>query len=144
MLKKSSILLLIACLLLSGCGVPGTEVQQSADTSVEVDSSAQSDDTGKATKKHKNAKISYDFRNPSLRTEHYKKHGIEMGFESVDAYVQAANDVISNPAALHKLEAEDDDHVYYIEATDEIVFLSQDGYIRTYFKCGGKDYFDRQ
>ena len=137
-LKKAALLLLIVCLLLSGCGVPGAE------TPAGVDSSTQSADAGKATKKHKNTKISYDFRNPSLRTEHYKKHGIEMGFESVDDYVQAANDVISNPDALHKLEAEDDDHVYYIEATDEIVFLSQDGYIRTYFKCGGKDYFDRQ
>ena len=67
-----------------------------------------------------------------------------MGFGSEDAYLRAANNVISNPAALHKLEAEDNDHVYYVEATDEIVFLSQDGYIRTYFKCGGRDYFDRQ
>ena len=97
-----------------------------------------------AKKANNNTVVTYDFRNPSYLTEHYRKHGIEMGFGSEDAYLRAANNVISNPAALHKLEAEDNDHVYYVEATDEIVFLSQDGYIRTYFKCGGRDYFDRQ
>ena len=97
-----------------------------------------------AKKANNNTVVTYDFRNPSYLTEHYRKHGIEMGFGSEDAYLRTANNVISNPAALHKLEAEDNDHVYYVEATDEIVFLSQDGYIRTYFKCGGRDYFDRQ
>ena len=60
------------------------------------------------------------------------------------AYLEAANRVINNPDALHKLEAEDQDHVYYLEETDEIVFVSQDGYIRTYFQPGGRDYFERQ
>jgi len=58
--------------------------------------------------------------------------------------LDGANALINNPAALHKLEAEDDDYIYYLQATNEIVFLSQDGYIRTYFICSGKDYFDRQ
>lgn len=97
-----------------------------------------------AKKQNNNTQVTYDFRNPSYLTEHYKKHGIEMGFTSEDAYLKAANKVIANPSALHKLEKEDDDHVYYIETTDEIVFLSQDGYIRTYFICSGKSYFDRQ
>lgn len=97
-----------------------------------------------AKKQNNNTQIVYDFRNPSYLTEHYKKHGIEMGFTSEDAYLKAANKVIANPSALHKLEKEDDDHIYYIESTDEIVFLSQDGYIRTYFICSGKSYFDRQ
>ena len=90
-----------------------------------------------------NSRTQYDFRRPDYLTEHYKKHGIEMGFESEEDYLDGANAVIANPAALHKLEAEDDDHVYFIESTGEIVFLSQDGYIRTYF-ISDKDYFDRQ
>lgn len=86
----------------------------------------------------------YTFRRPENLTEHYQKHGIEMGFTSEEDYLAAANAVISHPKALHKLEAEDNDHIYFIEATNEIVFLSQDGYIRTYFICSGKQYFDKQ
>ena len=86
----------------------------------------------------------YTFRSASYLTEHYEKHGVEMGYASEQAYLDGANALINNPAALHKLEAEDDDHIYYLQATNEIVFLSQDGYIRTYFICSGKDYFDRQ
>ena len=91
-----------------------------------------------------NPGVAYTFRKPSYLTEHFEKHGAEVGASSELEYLQMANAVISNPNALHKLEAEDNDHVYYIEATNEIVFLSQDGYIRTYFICSGKAYFDRQ
>ena len=87
----------------------------------------------------------YWFRTKSLRDSHYEKHGIEMGFESPEAYIEAANKVICNPDALHKLEAEDNDHVYFLEETNEFVVLSQDGYLRTYYIAnGGIDYFNRQ
>ena len=85
----------------------------------------------------------YGFRNKKLRDSHFDKHGIEMGFETVEDYIEAANKVISNPDALHKLEAEDNDHIYFIEETNEFVVLSQDGYIRTYYIAnGGIDYFN--
>ncbi len=68
-----------------------------------------------------------------------------MGFDSKEAYEKAASDVINNPAALHKTEAEDGDYVYYVEETNEFVVLSKDGYIRTYFlPSAGKAYYDRQ
>ncbi len=87
----------------------------------------------------------YGFRSKKLRDSHFEKHGIEMGFETVEDYIEAANKVISNPDALHKLEAEDNDHIYFIEATNEFVVLSQDGYIRTYYIAnGGIDYYNRQ
>lgn len=87
----------------------------------------------------------YTFRSGALLDEHYQKHGVEMGFATKEDYVAAANVVIYSPDALHKLEAEDGDDVYYLEATNELVIVSTDGYIRTYF-CpnNGKDYFDRQ
>lgn len=88
------------------------------------------------------AVVGYTFRYPDRLTEHFKKHGIEMGFATEEEYLAAANAVIVNPEALHKLEAEDNDHVYFVEATGEIVFLSQDGYIRTYF-ITNKAYFER-
>lgn len=84
------------------------------------------------------------FRNKSLRDSHYEKHGIEMGFATVEDYVAAANAVIQNPDALHKQEKEDNDDIYFLESTNEFVVVSTDGYIRTYYICSGKKYFDRQ
>ena len=87
----------------------------------------------------------YTFRSEDQYISHYEKHGIEMGFASAEEYLAAANKVISSPDALHKLEAEDNDHIYYMEETNEFVVLSQDGYIRTYFlPNAGIDYFNRQ
>lgn len=87
----------------------------------------------------------YWFRTKKLRDSHFEKHGIEMGFATPEEYIEAANKVICNPNALHKLEAEDNDHVYFIEETNEFVVLSQDGYLRTYYIAnGGIDYFNRQ
>lgn len=87
----------------------------------------------------------YYFRNAKLKNQHYQKHGIEMGFESADDYEAAASAVVNNPDALHKIEAEDGDDVYYLESSNEFVIVSTDGYLRTYFlPNGGKKYFDRQ
>lgn len=85
------------------------------------------------------------FRSESLLREHFDKHGKEMGFTDAKAYEQAAAAVVTNPLSLHKLEAEDNDDVYYLESTNEFVIVSTDGYIRTYFKPDkGKVYFDQQ
>ena len=68
-----------------------------------------------------------------------------MGFSSASEYEKAASDVANSPDALHKKEKEDNDDVYYIEATNEFVVVSTDGFIRTYFKpSSGKTYYDRQ
>lgn len=89
--------------------------------------------------------VSYRFRNNNLLTQHYEKHGIEMGFKSKEDYEKAASAVINNPNALHKTEKEDGDYVYYVEATNEFVILSTDGYIRTYFlPSAGISYYNRQ
>ena len=87
----------------------------------------------------------YRFRNRKLLLDHYEKHGIEMGFDSAQGYEKAAAAVAQNPDALHKIEAEDGDDVYYLQATNEFVIVSTDGYIRTYFKPNsGIKYFNRQ
>jgi len=89
--------------------------------------------------------VEYRFRSKNLLNQHYEKHGIEMGFKSAADYQKAASDVVNNPAALHKIEQEDGDYVFYVEATNEFVIVSQDGYIRTYFlPSAGKKYYDRQ
>lgn len=85
------------------------------------------------------------FRNERLLDQHYEKHGIEMGFASAEEYELAAYKVIINPDALHKIESEDGDDVYYVEESNEFVVVSQDGYIRTYFNpSAGIDYYNRQ
>lgn len=85
------------------------------------------------------------FRNDKLLQQHYEKHGIEMGFSSAEEYEYAAMCVVNNPAALHKIESEDGDDVYYVEETNEFVIVSTDGYIRTYFyPSSGIAYYNRQ
>ncbi len=89
--------------------------------------------------------VEYYFRNEDLLEQHYEKHGMEMGFESMEAYEEAASAVVYHPDVLTKTEKEDGDYVYYVEESNEFVVISQDGYIRTYFNpSDGIDYFNRQ
>ncbi len=87
----------------------------------------------------------YTFRTQQQLDDHFEKHGIEMGFDSAEEYLDAANLVINSEDALHKIEAEDGDDVYFIEDTNEFVVVSTDDYIRTYFEPeDGIEYFERQ
>ena len=89
--------------------------------------------------------VSYKFRSRKLLSQHYDKHGKDMGFSDMKSYEKAASDVINNPNALNKIEKEDGDYVYYLETTNEFVILSTDGYIRTYYlPDSGKKYYDKQ
>ena len=161
-----AVIMLLICVLvmLSACGASSADDEDTAQSSraavittskkQETEStSAVTTTTAKQTSskeetatvtEEKKENVEYWFRTKKLRDSHYEKHGIEMGFSSADEYRKAASDVINNPDALSKIEKEDGDTCYYIEATDEFVVLSTDGYIRTYFNPGGKDYFDRQ
>lgn len=92
-----------------------------------------------------NSYVEYHFRNEKLLDQHFEKHGGEFDYPTAQDYEKGASDVINNPDALFKTEAEDGDSVYYIEQSNEFVILSTDGYIRTYFRpSGGIDYFNRQ
>lgn len=91
------------------------------------------------------AEEEYKFKNNYCLEDHYEKHGKEMGFKDKESYEEAASDVVNNPDALHKIEKEDGDDVYYVEKTNEFVVVSPDGYIRTYFNPDdGIDYYNRQ
>lgn len=97
------------------------------------------------TSKTAASEYAYSFRKAEYLQEHFEKHGAEFGFATAEEYLAGANRVVASPEALHKLEGEDGDDVYYLESGNEIVFVSTDGYIRTYFKPNdGKAYFDRQ
>lgn len=84
-----------------------------------------------------------EFRNAEKLSQHFEKHGEEVGASSKDAYVAAANAVVANSDALHKEESEDGDDVYFLQDTGELVVVSQKGCIRTYF-IADLDYFERQ
>lgn len=94
---------------------------------------------------HQQHHTDYVFRSYRLLREHFSKHGRSMGFATAEDYEQAASDAANNPRALHKIQAEDGDDVFYLESTNELVIVSTDGYLRTYFCPNtGKRYFDRQ
>lgn len=93
--------------------------------------------------------VEYHFRTDKQLQQHFEKHGSEFdgdfSYSTAQEYEKGASDVINDPDALYKTEAEDGDGVYYIEESNEFVILSTDGYIRTYFRpSSGKKYFDRQ
>ncbi len=147
MFKKKNMLtiwLLIITLFFSGCSELQTNQQsnnQNQSASTQTDNNSED---GSSSSGNKKTRKTYEFRRESYLTEHYKKHGKAMGFSSEEEYLDAANDIINDPKSLQKNEAEDNDKIYFLQSTNEIVFVSQDGYIRTYFICRGKSYYDRQ
>lgn len=121
-----------------------TDVQTQSETQNEAPAeteAAAAVTTAEAVPETPNA--AYRFRKAEYLTEHFQKHGAEFPYATEGEYLLGANNVIQNPSALHKLEAEDGDDVYYVESTREFVVVSTDGYIRTYF-LADLDYYNRQ
>lgn len=88
--------------------------------------------------------VTYKFRKEQNLIDHFEKHKDEFDYTTAEEYLEGANRVINTQGVLHKIEAEDGDDVYYLEATNELVIVSTDGYIRTYFKpSDGIAYFNR-
>lgn len=83
------------------------------------------------------------FRTEEKLQQHFEKHGWEVGCATPDEYLAAANAVVADGRSLHKLQADDGDDLYFLEATGEFVVVSPAGYIRTYYLTD-RDYFDRQ
>ena len=146
--NKTLIILIIALavlVLVFGCNRAKTQENEQTQTSAQTEQTTATEEQATTTATTEAPMASYTFRYDDLLQSHYKKHGIEMGFDSAESYLDAANAVIANPEALTKTEKEDGDMVYYVEKSNEFVVLSTDGYIRTYF-CpdSGRSYFDRQ
>lgn len=88
---------------------------------------------------------SLTFRNDTLLEDHFKKHGSEFNYKTKEEYLKGAIDIVNSSSSKQKTEEEDGDKIYYSEEKNEIVFVSKDGYIRTYFKpSDGINYFNRQ
>lgn len=135
-----------AVIALGGGGTAISTLNDAPAEDVAIEQTVELEDTTAAMEfEMEEVAIEYEFRNDELFENHYKKHGIEMGFDSAEEYLVGANRVIASPDVLHKTEAEDGDDVYYLEETNEFVVVSKAGYIRTYFKpSDGIDYYNRQ
>lgn len=139
--KLVAIVLAIAVLTALAMGALGTSCVPSSNSA----SGSQATSSASSTQTSQTAyATNFKFRSKKLMNEHFNKHGKAMGYASAEDYVAGANAVVSNPDALHKQQKEDGDDVYYLESTDEIVIVSTDGYIRTYFNPGGIGYYNRQ
>lgn len=107
--------------------------------------SKKTDSNSQDKKADDEVEIIYKFRNKGLWEEHFEKHGSEFSYKTKEDYLKGANIMLQNPDCLHKKEKEDNDDVYFLEATGEFAIVSTDGYLRTYFKpSAGKKYFDKQ
>ena len=86
-----------------------------------------------------------NFRTPEKLFSHFTEHGEATKCGSAEEYLVKANMVIQNPKSQSKYETdeEDNDRIFYLSETGEIVFVSAEGYIRTYF-VADDEYFDRQ
>ena len=70
-------------------------------------------------------------------------YGRDMGYKTADDYESGAVSVIGNEDALYKVDSAGGCEIYYIVESNEYVEVSDDGYIRAYFKPeSGKEYFD--
>ncbi len=124
----------------SGSSQASSSANDSSYSSSSGSGSSQASSSGSSSQKQYFS--GYTFRSSNLLTSHFQKHGSEVGASNETQYVQMANNVI-NTADRHKYEKEDGDDVYFKSSTGEIVFVSTDGYIRTYF-IASQSYYDRQ
>ena len=85
------------------------------------------------------------FRDSEKMQEHFLEHGEQTNSQSAEEYLIKANAVLQNSSTKRKPERDDGDNdmVYYLPSTGEIVFVSSEGYIRTYF-IADDEYFERQ
>lgn len=138
-------LALLGALPLAGCSDYGAAVFSSSSGISAGSGAGQQQGSSGSELATQGDSYAYTFRSNKQLADHYDKHGREMGYASPGEYERAASRVATNPAALHKLQAEDGDDVYYLVTSNDFVVVSPDGYIRTYFRPdSGKSYYDRQ
>lgn len=77
--------------------------------------------------------IIYRFRCADFLDEHFEKHKAEVGARSKTEYLKMANAVIFNKRAKKKRDPGTQDAVFFVPPTGEVVFVSDDGYIRSYY-----------
>jgi len=128
---------------LCACRSTGSNAQSGSNTSVETASSAAQSQVlspdGTAAQ----------FRSQDRLDEHYQKHVVqqkEFGNITEDEYLALAQQLVGNPGSSVLTKKDSDGNtLFYDPDTNEFAVLSDDGYIRTFFKpSGGQSYYDKQ
>lgn len=134
--SKKTAISIVACLVILISSYFGIE---------EIGLGSRDDSSQSTTYSSQEYSHEHEFTSEESWESHFEKHGDEFTYTTKEEYLDGANRVINSPDALQKEEAEDGDKIYYLEATNEIVFMAKNGEIRTYFKpSDGIDYFNRQ
>ncbi len=88
------------------------------------------------------------FRNYNRLKEHYDKHVIdqaEFGDITIEEYLYLAQQLVDDPGDGVLTKTRDGDRYFYDPDTNEFAVVSDDGFIRTFFKpSAGQSYYDRQ
>lgn len=146
--KKGSIgrlLIIILIVVIGGLFGKNTVDEKQAEKELQRTENVQQVTESPEQQVTESVEITYQFRNEEYLQEHFEKHGDEFDYVTKENYLKGANRVLQDEDVLHKIEAEDGDDVYYLEETNELVIVSGDGYIRTYFKPeDGIAYYNRQ
>ena len=85
----------------------------------------------------------FRFKNNEELKEHFIKHGRECNCKTPKKYLKTANKIIKSKKSLKRKGKDDGDTVYFNKKTGGIVFLSQQGVIRSFY-ISDITYFNRQ
>lgn len=85
----------------------------------------------------------FRFKNNEELKEHFIKHGRECNCKTPKKYLKTANKIIRSKKSLKRKGKDDGDTVYFNKKTGGIVFLSQQGVIRSFY-ISDITYFKRQ
>jgi len=81
--------------------------------------------------------VTKGFRDPPDLSDHFIKHGSRLGIADENAYAERADDFLGRsrePGVYEFRRPWNNDLVRYDPATEEFGVLSEDGYIKTYYK----------
>ena len=118
------------------------KAKETTTTETESSETADSNDASDAE-----AEIYYTYSSEEALKADYKVNHLPFGNISKDNFIASANNIIHNynGEVLTKTAEESGDTVYYDPESNSIVFVTQDGYIRTCFKPEGRQaYFQAQ
>ena len=78
----------------------------------------------------------FQFGSPSKLTDHFKRHGADLGYSTESEYLKGAQDFIGTEGSDNVLTLirKDGDKVLFNQVTSEFAVVAPDGTIRTYFK----------
>jgi len=141
---RSIVFVVIVAILFVALRYIATAEQAKQTTTTETQSSETVDGTDASNAE---TEIYYTYKSEEALKEDYKVNHLPFGNINKANFIASANNIIHNynGKVLTKTAEESGDTVYYDPESNSIVFVTQDGYIRTCFKPDGRQaYFQAQ